>query len=196
MDSSTAAGFKTALGRDVEIHLILRSGASRFAQELHRLLGIPVIMTDARVEATIVHISWTRVDTRVEGRVVHRGGANATDGLLPEIFDGFQNGAGTAGTPEKIYVSGKVSRTVSNEPEITDLLESRGFQKVSFEDIPVSEQWRVFGNAREIVSIHGAAMAFLVCCLCHGAFRGTGRSPCVPRTREAAMRCHLGPQPV
>jgi len=153
---------KAVLDRDVEIHLIVRSGARGFTLELHRLLGIPVITTDARVEGRIVHFLCTRVDTQVEGRVVHRGGASPTDPLLPEIFDGHQNGAGTSGTPEKIYVSRRGSRTVTNETEITDLLESRGFKKVYFEDIPVSEQRRVFGNAREIVAIHGAAIAFLV----------------------------------
>jgi Glycosyltransferase 61 len=153
---------KAALGRDVQIHLILRSGAIHFAQALHHLLGIPVITTDARVEGTIVQICNSRVDTRVEGKVIQTGGSSATNPLLPEIFGEFQNVTGADGTHEKIFISRKGSRTVSNETEITDLLESQGFQKVYFEDISVSEQCRVFGNAREIISIHGAAMAFLV----------------------------------
>jgi Glycosyltransferase 61 len=151
---------KAALGGDVEIHFILRSNPARFTLELHRLLGIPVITTDARVEGKVVHFSLSQVATHVDGGVM--GGAKATDSLLPEIFDGYQHLMGDRGTPEKIFVTRRGTRSLINEAEIAQLLESRGFEKVYFEGIPVAEQLRLMGNAREIVAIHGAALAFLV----------------------------------
>ena len=130
--------------------------------ELYRLLGIPVITTDAPVEGRIVSFHSTPVETRVEGRVIHRGGSDPTDSLLPEIYDGHRDVAESGATPEKLFVSRKSVRAIINEAEITELLASRGFQKVYFEGIPVSEQRRLFGSAREIVAIHGAAIGFLV----------------------------------
>ena len=154
-----------ATGRDVEIHFILRANPMPYTLELHRMLGFPVITTDARVEGRIVHFSSMPVDTHVDGRIM--GGARPTDALLPEIYEPYRDPAGCDGSPEKIYVSRRGSRSVINERKITHLLEARGFETVYFEGIPVSEQRRLFGNAREIVGIHGAALAFL-------AFNGNG----------------------
>jgi hypothetical protein len=151
---------KAALGRDVEIHFILRSNPTRYTLELHRLLKIPVITTDARVEGKIVQFNSSQVASHVDREIM--GGAKPIDGLLAEVFDGYQHLMGSRGTPEKIFVSRKGARSLINEAEIAQLLESRGFEKIYFDGIPVSDQIHIMGNAREIVAIHGAALAFLV----------------------------------
>jgi hypothetical protein len=150
-----------ALGVDVEIHLLLRSGASRTALEIYRLLGIPVITTDARVEGRIVHTSGASTETWIEGRLVFAAGSTPLVGLLPEIYDLPEIVDRNVGTPEKVYIARKFSRSIANDQEITSLLKSRGFEKYYFEEIPVRQQWCIMGGAREIVSIHGAAMAVL-----------------------------------
>jgi len=74
--------------------------------------------------------------------------------------------------PEKVFIARKFTRFLLNEDEITQFLESRGFTKYYFEDIPVSQQWQILANARQVVAIHGAALAAM-------AFnqRGLARKP-------------------
>jgi capsular polysaccharide biosynthesis protein len=53
---------------------------------------------------------------------------------------------------------------VTNEDELWPWLKSRGFVKVSCEDLTWGEQIAVFRHAKVIVSAHGAALANLVFC--------------------------------
>lgn len=67
---------------------------------------------------------------------------------------------------ERIYLSREKARRrrVTNEGELWPWLQSRGFVKVSCEDLTWSEQIAVFRHAKVIVSAHGAALANLVFC--------------------------------
>ena len=67
---------------------------------------------------------------------------------------------------ERIYLSREKARRrqVTNEAELWPWLQSRGFVKVSSEDLTWSEQIAVFRHAKVIVSAHGAALANLVFC--------------------------------
>lgn len=64
-------------------------------------------------------------------------------------------------TPQKIFISRKVSRRLINESEIWSCLKEQGYVRYYFEDIPLSLQWSLVRNALEIVSIHGAALGSL-----------------------------------
>ena len=168
---------KAALGRDVEIHVVLRSSPAHFTLELYRMLGIPVIETDASVEGRIILVDSKPIDTHVDGRIM--GGGHPSDALLPDVYEAYRDPAGCGGSPEKLFVSRKGSRSITNEVEISGMLEARGFKTVYFQGIPVVEQRRLFGNAREIVGIHGAALAFL-------AFNGNGLAR--PRGDRGGLR--------
>jgi hypothetical protein len=150
-----------AVGRPIEIYVLVRSVASRMAKECYRLLGIPIIATDARVEGTIVQVSDQQTEVRAVGGTLCKK-APAVVGLLPEIFDGLPKEEAPAETPEKVYIARKTSRSILNASEITNVLEREGFKTYFFEDIPVREQWRIVRNAREVVAIHGAALGALV----------------------------------
>jgi hypothetical protein len=67
---------------------------------------------------------------------------------------------------ERIYLSREKARRrrVTNEDELWPWLQSRGFVKISCEDLTWSEQIAVFRHAKVIVSAHGAALANLVFC--------------------------------
>jgi hypothetical protein len=150
-----------ALGEDIEIHLLVRSDVSRMAEECYRLLGIPIIITDARVEGRIIQVADQQTEVRVAGRSFRKRAVGIV-GLLPEIFNAALKEDPSVETPEKVFIARRFSRGVSNESEISGLLESRGFRTYYFEDIPVREQWNVIRNAREIVAIHGAALGAIV----------------------------------
>lgn len=62
-------------------------------------------------------------------------------------------------SPKKLFLSRKSTRSLDNEGDITNLLSTRGFQKVYMEDLSPDLQISYALNADEIVAIHGAALA-------------------------------------
>jgi capsular polysaccharide biosynthesis protein len=56
----------------------------------------------------------------------------------------------------------KGTRSITNESEVETLLQEYGFQKVSYEDIPMEQQWLISKQAEAIVGIHGAAFGALM----------------------------------
>jgi hypothetical protein len=153
---------ETELGRPVKIHLVFRPNASRITREVYRLLGIPVIFTDARVKGRIVDTyRLTHPNVCVDGELLHRGGCQLL-GILPELYGVYPFSKPAAGSPEKIFISRRSSRRISNELEIRQMLEDSGFKTCYFEEIPIPEQWGLVAGAYEIVAIHGAAMSALV----------------------------------
>jgi hypothetical protein len=152
-----------AYGPDIDLRLLFQEDASRFTHDVNRLLEIPVVTSDAQVKARIVDLrSFPNPETWCEGRLLHRG-AQRTTSILPKVYRHCDFGADDGGEyPEKVFISRKNRRVISNEAEITRLLESRGFRKYFFEDIPILEQWKVIARAKQIVAIHGAAMHGLV----------------------------------
>jgi hypothetical protein len=132
------------LGDAPALTLILRAGASRRALDALGALDIPVLASDAEVEADLVS---------VEGEEPRS--------LLPVLYDvPFRGWA--EDTPARLFISRRGARRPRNEDEITAMLGRRGFVRVYFEDLSVPLQWSMFRNAREIVAMHGAAMAAMV----------------------------------
>jgi hypothetical protein len=155
---------EAAYGPGLDVRLLFPEKASRFTHEVHRLLRIPIVTTDAQVKARIVQVqSFPNAETWCEGRFLHPGAEQLT-GLLPMLYRhyAFDRDGDGGEYSEKIFVSRKNGRVISNEAEITELLESRGFRKYYFEDIPILEQWRLMARAKQIVAIHGAAMHAMV----------------------------------
>jgi len=65
---------------------------------------------------------------------------------------------------ERIYASRKKARArkISNESEVSELLTSKGFQEVHFEDISFFEQVAIMSKATHLVSIHGAGLTNMI----------------------------------
>lgn len=66
----------------------------------------------------------------------------------------------------RIYISRKKAnfRRIENEEEITDLLESYGFEILSLESFSVLDQAALFSQAEMIVAPHGAGLTNLIFC--------------------------------
>lgn len=134
------------LGEVPKLHVILPARSSPLAGRVFDFLRIPVILHDGPVEGTIVSIE----------PVTHKVYA-----VLPHVLN--ENTPGyTTDTPTRIYLSRRGSRFVVNEDEVVRLLQSRGFTRVFLEDLPFSQQLSTMRNAREIVAVHGAGLAWLV----------------------------------
>jgi Glycosyltransferase 61 len=126
--------------------VIMRSKATTMAKTVFDLLRIPIICTDADVIGRSV--------------VVNQAGQEwfSGAGLYSSVFDMISFDGYKKGTPERIFISRRRTRTLLNEAEVEGALRQRGFEKVYFEDIPICEQWSLARNAKAIVGIHGAAL--------------------------------------
>jgi len=74
--------------------------------------------------------------------------------------------AAAPGTGKKLYLSRSDAswRKVSNEPAVTRLLESAGYESLVLSSLTCTEQANLFGSAVSIISAHGAGLANLVFC--------------------------------
>lgn len=85
--------------------------------------------------------------------------------FLRQLFLGDGKAARRA-FPRRVYISRAraKSRRVTNESDVTSLLERSGFQAVLLEELTVADQARLFANAEWIVGPHGSGFANLVFC--------------------------------
>lgn len=62
--------------------------------------------------------------------------------------------------PKRLYISRSkaLSRKISNEPELQQVLSSFGFTSVCLEDLPLIQQIELFTNAEVVCSLHGAGL--------------------------------------
>ena len=148
------------LNADPEIHVILSANASSMTLEAYRILGIPVILSDARVEGRVVRVTCPPTMARIFGELPHQVRFTILS-LFPEIFREIRIGDPPQSPPEKVFIARKSSRFLLNDKEISQMLAGRGFRKYYFEEIPVLEQWQVLANARQIVAIHGCRARYL-----------------------------------
>jgi hypothetical protein len=152
----------TQLGKDVEITVILREGASAMSVSLYEQLGIPTFLTDGEVVGDVVCVSDEEIGYRV-GHAVLPGGTKSSLSLGAEIFleipllDQVDENY-----PERLFIARKGARRLVNDQAVSAFLEARGFVTHYFEDIPVGRQMRLCRHARVILSIHGAALAHML----------------------------------
>jgi hypothetical protein len=133
-----------------DITVILRAKASAMARDVFKLLGIPIICTNAEVTGSLILL-------KQPGRDRFYG-----DGLYGSLFNDVEFEGYERTTAERIFISRKNTRRLLNEVEVEELLKQYGYQKVYFEDIPICKQWSMIRNAKAIVGIHGAALSTLL----------------------------------
>ena len=135
-------------GLDLPVTVVFRKNAHPLARKFMDYLQIPAIYTDAQVQGTLVEF-----------------GRNSTYSSMvmydQRLFD-FPIKDYQSSTPEKIFISRRGVRNLINDEEVSDYLQSRGFERFLFEDLSLSMQVSLMRNAREVVAIHGAALGGLV----------------------------------
>ncbi len=133
------------------VTVVLRAKASGMARKAFELLKIPIICTDANVVGRLVYL-------KEAGRNWFTGDTGMYSFLFQDkSFDGYK-----PVTPQRIFISRRGTRCLLNELEVEETLRAHGFEKVYFEDIPLSDQWSLARNAEAIVAIHGAGLFNLV----------------------------------
>lgn len=129
--------------------VILREKASPLAKTIYELLGFPVLCTNKDVQGKLLSITEDGGPGFHESLYISRFGNLAIEGYKKD-------------TPERIFISRKGTRCLLNENDVEQTLQEYGFEKVYFEDIPLSKQWSITKNAKVLVGLHGAALSSLV----------------------------------
>ena len=132
-----------------------------FQRETLKILGI---REDQIIEATYnMHLRASQLIVATHPR---------SQGVIPEWCPDFfrQKFSEIAQTSrrfaKRVYISRRDSqrRNVLNEEELTDTLNTYGFESYVMSDLSVEEQVALFSQAECIISAHGAALANLVFC--------------------------------
>lgn len=82
------------------------------------------------------------------------------------LIEKLKNTIPTTEKKYKIFIdrSGTKTRRMINDKEIREYLESHGFMSVRLEDLEVSEQLRLFRNAKYVIGTHGAGLSNIAFC--------------------------------
>ena len=136
--------------------LILNEKLSGKVTGFFRRLGFEVIETDKVVQAPLVTFEE-------QGHVLHGLHGLAHNFLAPHLdwicTDVLQ---ATQDFGDRIFLNRKSTRNLKNSTEIVGLLEQKGFRTIYAEDWNLDEQFQMILRAKEIVAIHGAAIAPLL----------------------------------
>ena len=115
------------------VTVVFRKHADTLARRFMDYLHIPAIYTDVHVQGTIIDPD--------------RGSIYGSIVLCePKLFD-FPIDDYDPSTPDKIFISRKGVRSLTNDAEVSDYLRSRGFVRYTFEDLSLSKQLSLMRNA-------------------------------------------------
>jgi hypothetical protein len=125
------------------------------ARELLSKFNIRPIETHKRIAGPVVHIRGTR------GLAVFNLPPFDDDiiSFFPEIYDEYSFKSTIK--IEKVFLARRGARALDNQVQVEDLLTMAGYKTVYMEDHSIKEQISIAANARHVVAVHGAAMAFL-----------------------------------
>lgn len=141
-----------------EILVVLPGNTPGHIRRAAELFGIETLCTDTAVQGAAIDFDvspWTGIRAMRSEWV-----------RLPFVgaaleMAGIRNGAQGA-LPDRVFISRRKTRHLENEAEVEAFLARRGFTKVYPEELSVTDQFKLFEQAQQIVSIHGAALAPLL----------------------------------
>jgi hypothetical protein len=154
-------------GRDMDLGLIVNAVRSPFQQStidfLQARYGIRAIETLGQREAFHVPHLKAAIPVPHVPRALQAPQGLAVLGELGRFI--AENGTGSH-APRRIYISRNDARLrrVQNEDRIVQLLEARGFSRVTLKGMPVAAQVRLFRDAEAVAAPHGAGLAHTAWC--------------------------------
>lgn len=135
--------------------LVFPANISAKILQVFRMCGFQCLATYASVEGLICKFKLTPwISIRGERSDIVRQGLQGTE--LLEALESSEVGA------ERVFLSRRGKRTISNENEIVSFLEARSFKTLYMEDYSPLEQLAYIAKANEIVSVHGAALGPMI----------------------------------
>lgn len=135
---------KLGVGVD-DVLVILEKNSPGISHRIFEMVGYETCETNRVVSANVLEVDIDRYES-------YR--------ITPYVAQVEPTGIPTSAR-EKVFISRKSSRCLTNEAEIIEVLEGHGYSTHYFESIPLKEQWSIVRDAGSIVSIHGAALGYL-----------------------------------
>jgi hypothetical protein len=129
----------------INVHVVLRKGATQLARRVYASLGIRIIETDDSVRGNLIQLAPYQELAALE----------------PDLFN-IDIPNYNPHTPERIFLPRRGNRQIINIKEVTRFLEARGFTTYYLEDMTPSEQWSLLRNAKVVVAGHGAGCAHFI----------------------------------
>jgi capsular polysaccharide biosynthesis protein len=123
------------------------------------LFRVLVLKTDAEIQGKGVDFN---INPWMAGRPARR--TWVAQRHAEQCLQAAEAAAGPSDLPERVFISRRGRRCLENEAEVTDFLADRGYVRLYAEDLSPLDQFWLFRHAREIVAIHGAALAPLLYC--------------------------------
>jgi hypothetical protein len=119
--------------------------------------GLSVVWEDRRITGEIIRVRGTR------GLAVYDLlGTFDCDGahFAPQVYleGDHSSGAGY----ERIFLARRAPRNLRNQEEIEAITTAYGYKTIFMEDYPIADQLSIAAQAKHVVAVHGAAMAFLL----------------------------------
>ncbi len=140
---------------DKKLVVIFPANISSKILDVFRLSGFSCQATDSGVKGYICKFSLSPwISIRGERCEVIRSGLKSTE-LVAQV-------EASEIKEDKIFLSRRDKRTITNESEVVDYLEARGFKTLYAEDYTPIEQIAYIANASQIVSVHGAALGPMI----------------------------------
>ncbi len=127
------------------------------SRELLSLFAIDPIVTHKRILGPIVHVRGIRGLTVYNLKDVFDCSIVS---FLPNTYR--QHDFKKTVQYEKVFIARHGARALKNHSDVERLLTAHGFTTVYMEDFSIIDQISIGMNAKHVVAIHGAAMAFLV----------------------------------
>src|SRR5262249_16239042 len=124
--------------------------------ELLSLFAIEPVVTNRRIVGPIVHIRGTR---GLAAFNLEDAFDCAATTFFPDIYDQYEFKRTVQ--YDKIFLARRDWRAIRNHSEVERLLIAHGYTTVYMEDFSILDQISIAKHARQVVAIHGAAMAFL-----------------------------------
>lgn len=156
---------------DIDVHVILREQAPNLAREVFETLGVPVICTDDSVYGEVISLSVARSDAATSPEalqftpIINKKRVAEIDSKLYNLYAALFNEAEFSGCEslgvEKIFIPRKGNRCLSNNDEVTEFLESKGFKTHYFEDLTCAQKWSITRDVKVVVAVHGAALSHM-----------------------------------
>lgn len=141
-----------------EILVVLPGNTPGHIRCAAELFGIEALCTDAEVQGGAIDFD---VSPWIGIRAIRNEWMHLPFACAALERAGIRDGAQGA-LPDKVFMSRRKTRHLENEAAVESFLAHRGFTKVYPEELSVADQFKLFEQAAQIVSIHGAAVAPLL----------------------------------
>lgn len=139
-----------------EALLVLPEQTPDYIRGAARLLGLHLLTTDAPVEGNGVLFDatpWTSIRPLRHTWLDHQ--------MLNDTM-AHLDATAPAQAPRRVFLSRRATRAPTNEDEVMEHLQAKGFVKIYPEDLSPAEQFQIFQQTEIMIAVHGAGLAPLL----------------------------------